>query len=264
MNPEKAYKQLELLRRLIIETNRGFVLQELLQNVIVTTCNITELQAGYISIWKGTETLTKVWSGSDSDRKLLELIEADLLSRLWKGYQVQSLYLNLEHDGARSVFSYPVKKGTEIAGAISGICAGPRNLTLEEEFIDTISNQIGIALSKQEGFPADASTPAQVAEKVKSARLNAILETAAALNHEVNNPLTAVLGNAQLLLLLADKLSPEVVEKLKAIEESALRIREVTSRLMKIIEPVTVEYASGLKMIDIHKSKTKKDSEEKQ
>lgn len=54
-----------------------------------------------------------------------------------------------------------------------------------------------------------------------------------------------------------------MVEKLKAIEESALRIREVTLRLMQIIEPVTVEYASGMRMIDIERSKKKEDKEEK-
>jgi signal transduction histidine kinase len=117
---------------------------------------------------------------------------------------------------------------------------------------------LGIALAKLEGFPAvKGISTTEVEKQVKSARLNAILETAAALNHEINNPLTAVLGNAQLLLLQAKNLSPETVEKLRAIEESALRIREVTLRLMKVIEPVTVEYASGMRMIDVEKSKKK-------
>lgn len=260
---EKAYRQFELLRRLILKTNQDFALPELLQVALDSASQIMELQAGYISIWKEQKTLIRVWNGIGAQRSLLEEIEKNLLEQLWKGYKVQSLYLNLELEGPKSLFSYPVKKGEEIVGAISGMSKGPRNLSLEEEFVEAIGNQLGIALAKLEGFPAEkAVTQAQVEEKVKSARMNAILETAAALNHEINNPLTAVLGNAQLLLLQAQKLPPETVEKLKAIEESALRIREVTLRLMKIIEPVTVEYASGMRMIDIEKSKKKEDKKE--
>jgi len=261
---EKAYQQFDLLRRLILKTNQGSGLQELLQEALDGACQTLELQAGYISVWKEEKSLLQVWFGSTEQRSILEQIENNLLEQLWKGYKVQSLYLNLELEGPKSLFSYPVKKGNEIVGAISGMSEGTRNLSLEEEFVEAIGNQLGIAVAKLEGFPVGkVVTEAEVEKTVKSVRLNAILETAAALNHEINNPLTAVLGNAQLLLLQGQKLSPEVVEKLKAIEESALRIREVTLRLMQIIEPVTVEYASGMRMIDIQKSKTKEEDKEK-
>ncbi len=259
---ERAYQQFDLLRRLILKTNQDFRLQELLQEALDSACQIMGLQAGYISLWKEQESLAEAWFGSTDQRTVLQDLERNLLSQLWKGYKVQSLYLNLDLEGPKSLFSYPVKKGNEIVGAISGISEGPRNLSMEEEFVEAIGNQLGIAVAKLEGFPTGkVVTEAEAEKAVKSARLDAILETAAALNHEINNPLTAVLGNAQLLLLQGQKLTPEVVEKLKAIEESALRIREVTLRLMKIIEPVTVEYASGMKMIDIERSKKKKDEE---
>ena len=257
---DKAYEQFQLLRRLILKTNQGFELKELVQEGLEASCKIMGLEAGYISLWKEAKSLLQVWFGEGSNRGVLEEIEKNLLNQLWKGYKVESLYLNLEQEGLKSIFSYPVKKGNEIVGAISGISAGQRNLSLEEEFVEAVSNQIGLALAKWEGFPPEKGiSQSQVEQQVKSARLNAILETAAALNHEINNPLTAVLGNAQLLILQGQKLSPEVLEKLKAIEESALRIREVTMKLMKIIEPVTVEYASGMRMIDIEKSKKKED-----
>ena len=89
---------------------------------------------------------------------------------------------------------------------------------------------------------------------VKGERIAAILETAVALNHEINNPLTAVLGNTQLLLLQKDKLSNDVVAKITTIEKSALRIREVTQKLMKIVEPITTNYTNNLDMLDIEKS----------
>jgi len=93
---------------------------------------------------------------------------------------------------------------------------------------------------------------------VKSERAAAITETAVTVNHEINNPLTAILGNAQLLLMAKDRLSPDMIAKLETIERSAVRIKETTSKLMTIIEPVTSSYVSGLEMIDIDKSKKKK------
>jgi len=91
-----------------------------------------------------------------------------------------------------------------------------------------------------------------------SERAAAITETTVTVNHEINNPLTAILGNTQLLLMGKDKLPADVVAKLQTIERSAIKIRETTTKLMSIIEPVTSSYASGLEMIDIEKSKKKK------
>jgi hypothetical protein len=89
---------------------------------------------------------------------------------------------------------------------------------------------------------------------VKGERVAAILEAAVAVNHEINNPLTAILGNAQLLLLDKDKLSPDILNKLNTIEKSAMRIRRVTQKLMAVVEPVTTPYIDGLQMLDLEKS----------
>jgi signal transduction histidine kinase len=93
---------------------------------------------------------------------------------------------------------------------------------------------------------------------VKSERAAAITETTVTINHEINNPLTAILGNTQLMLMSRDKLPPDMVSKLETIERSAIKIRETTAKLMSIIEPITSPYATGLEMIDIEKSKKKK------
>ena len=45
--------------------------------------------------------------------------------------------------------------------------------------------------------------------------------------HDLANPLSAVLAEAQLLLLDAERLSPEAVTSLKAIETAALRMRTI-------------------------------------
>lgn len=51
------------------------------------------------------------------------------------------------------------------------------------------------------------------------------------LRHEVNNPLTGILGNTELLLARRDMLAPAVVERLLTIAELAVRLRETVRRL---------------------------------
>ena len=96
---------------------------------------------------------------------------------------------------------------------------------------------------------------------VKGERVAAILETAVAINHEINNPLTAVLGNAQLILINKDKLPADIVGKISIIEKSALRIRQVTQKLMTIVEPITTSYTKNLDMLDIDKSLSSEEQE---
>lgn len=47
------------------------------------------------------------------------------------------------------------------------------------------------------------------------------------LRHDLSNPLSAILAEAQLLLLNADQLDPETVNSLKEIERLARRMRDM-------------------------------------
>lgn len=51
------------------------------------------------------------------------------------------------------------------------------------------------------------------------------------LRHEVNNPLTGILGNAELLLARREQLPSTAVQRLKTIAELAVRLRETVRRL---------------------------------
>lgn len=56
------------------------------------------------------------------------------------------------------------------------------------------------------------------------------------LRHEVNNPLTGILGNAELLLARRDSLPPAAVQRLETIAELAIRLRETIRRLSEKAE----------------------------
>ncbi len=75
-------------------------------------------------------------------------------------------------------------------------------------------------------------------------------EVALALQHEINNPLTALLSTTY---LAANGMIPadEMPESLRTIERQAKRIAEVLKRLQALKEEKSVEYAHGQRMVDL-------------
>ena len=59
-----------------------------------------------------------------------------------------------------------------------------------------------------------------------------------ALNHEVNNPLASIAGNAQ-LLLRQESLDDSARRKVETVLDAARRIQAVTSRMSTIIQATT-------------------------
>lgn len=82
--------------------------------------------------------------------------------------------------------------------------------------------------------------------------LAGIGETAVALQHEINNPLAAVVGNVQLLergLVPAN----EMQSVMHDIVTQSKRITDVLGRLRELTQARTVDYAEGIKMLDLTK-----------
>ncbi|MBF0507673.1 MAG: PAS domain S-box protein [Deltaproteobacteria bacterium] len=81
-------------------------------------------------------------------------------------------------------------------------------------------------------------------EKISKEKLAGVLEMAGATCHEVNQPLTAILGHAQLAL---ESLSPEdpMYASLKIIEEQARRLGEITKKISRITSYKTKPYIPG-------------------
>lgn len=195
-------------------------------------------------------------NGRNEFAEMMRQIEDKMLAILRDDFAVRSTFLTFEQDGVYSLFSYPLRIEDKVLGTISGITTGERSLTVEEDFIKAISAVLALVLSR-------GKLTGAAPEDIVKARAEAVVETAVTINHEVNNPLTAVLGNIQLLLLNAEEFSPDIMEKLKAVETSALKIKEVTQNLMRIIEPSVIEYTTGLKMVDLERSLLKPEDDKK-
>ena len=96
----------------------------------------------------------------------------------------------------------------------------------------------------------NAARRAAEAELARSRWLAGIGETTIAIEHEINNPLSALLGHAE-LLLMEEGLTPDQLDSLRIIQDQAGRIAEVVRRLAKLKNPQSVEYLAGSRMLDL-------------
>jgi len=93
-------------------------------------------------------------------------------------------------------------------------------------------------------------------ELIRKERLALVGQMTVALNHEINNPLTAILGTAE-SLLFNKALSPELMGRVETIRSNSLRIVDVTRRLREIEEIHLTEYIQGgPMMLDLRASGT--------
>jgi signal transduction histidine kinase len=69
---------------------------------------------------------------------------------------------------------------------------------------------------------------------IQSQKMAAVGELGATVAHEINNPLAAVLGSAQLALLRIDRADTRVRPHLEDIEKESLRIKDIVESLLRL------------------------------
>lgn len=89
--------------------------------------------------------------------------------------------------------------------------------------------------------------------KTKS-ELEAVLKMSITLQHEINNPLTGVLGNAELLQDRSGMSEKEIDESVNAIYASTMRIKDIVRQMGKVSRLISTKYVGDSEMIDILKS----------
>ena len=89
-------------------------------------------------------------------------------------------------------------------------------------------------MSESENAPADAQNEESASTDYRQ-RLEEVAELVARVRHELNNPLTGVLGQAQ--LLLREDLSERARKRAQTIEELAIRLRDVVAQLREVQKP---------------------------
>jgi len=90
-------------------------------------------------------------------------------------------------------------------------------------------------------------------ERILTEKLNAILEMAGAVCHELNQPLQVVSAYAERLQQAVSEDNP-LYGKIVKIIDNVNRMADITRKLQNITTYETIDYVQGEKIIDIHKA----------
>ncbi|MFQ6614000.1 MAG: histidine kinase dimerization/phospho-acceptor domain-containing protein, partial [Fidelibacterota bacterium] len=87
---------------------------------------------------------------------------------------------------------------------------------------------------------------------IEKERLAAVGEIVITVNHEINNPLTAIMGAAELAQVLLEMNQPEKMDRhLRMILKSANRIREITQKIAALKKTQAVPYVDEYSMLEL-------------
>lgn len=253
---DKRYLQrYEILREMAMAGASGADFSQAVRRSLAGVCQLLQLVAARVILWseEGEVSINVSHSSGSADLTILDELEEDVFHGLRHRRQLKTAFLTFGGASPLSAFTVPLYHRERLFGAAIGVSPGDVKLVREDFFLDALAATVSLAALAEfsESLTSDDKPKPDIQKLLDAERLKAVLETAVTFNHEINNPLTAALGNVQLILMDRDKLDPALRRKLEVVEKSATQIRDVTQRLLSLTEAKSVTYASNEKMIDI-------------
>ncbi|HKS06075.1 MAG TPA: response regulator [Gemmatimonadaceae bacterium] len=184
--------------------------------------------------------------------KLFEKEHPSLLILDWQMPRLDGLSLTRrirEAEAERAAFILMVTARDQEDDLLTSLDAGADDYLSKPFTPDALQARLNIAERRIAVDREHRKTEAALRE---ARYLAGIGETAVALQHEINNPLAAVVGNVQLLergMVPAN----EMQSVMHDIVTQSKRITDVLGRLRELTQARSVDYAEGIKMLDLTK-----------
>jgi len=204
------------------------------------------------------EKMMEIELGKGIEGQVAQTLEP-IIVKEWDTYPDAALRLP---DQTASLVSVPLYAKGKLFGVMSFLAQGDREIIPEDvEVLKAVANQIALGIDNAQLF-AQVRRKSEELEMmnrelvetrdqlVKQERLAAIGQIGLTVRHEINNPLTAIMGRADWLLETHPELPEEVRLDLEVIFQMSKRISHVVNRLRKV-EDKTTTYIGDAKMIDL-------------
>lgn len=261
-SPSKEELKFKALAETAQAAVSGAPIEEVANHGLKIAVDYIGLAAGALILWDefGKISVRSVSAQRDEDNKILTDTENSLLTMLRHDFKLKAAYMEVEETEIRSVFTLPLEIAGRQFGALIGIKAGSARLFTHDEFLRSLAAVLALASNIDIDKKADDAEALD--EKIRSAREAGIEELATSINHYINNSLTSLSGNLQLIERENLELPENIKNRLKRIEESAREIDEVTKRAQKANKYPSVIYLEKKKMIDLF-ADNKKDEKDK-
>ncbi len=280
-----AYEKLLILYQISNDLGTIVDLKRLLDRINELVIELTKADRSVI-MWKDQETgaldLRVVHSREDLPTELL--ISQTITNQVMETGE-SILTTDAMHDerfkqansivfqDIRSTMCVPIKFKDSVLGIIH-VDTKRKIVTFTKadlELLTAISNQAAIAIENARLFDdlkmAHEVLKEQQAQLIEAEKLSALRKLAGGVAHEINNPLTSVLGYAELTSkkLAKGELTPQVlkecIEHLKIIEEESVRCEQIVQDLLQfgrrkkhVMAPVSINHVieTSLKVARFH------------
>ena len=206
--------------------------------------------------------------------ELIESIDFDMGAGFsaWVAKQRRSVLIpNLRGESReqfRAFASIPLISNDKLIGVMNFGHREPNALTETHiQFLEIVAGQFAHVIERvrfeQELLEKnDALTQAQKEiykqqqTIIEMEKYQVLAQVAASINHEINNPLTTIMGNIDLILITTPNLDAGLRKKLTTVLSEARRIADITKKIRNIKRIVVENYLSrtGEKMLDINSS----------
>jgi PAS domain S-box-containing protein len=209
------------------------------------------------------ESSEKYWDLFENARDILFTMDTEgRLTAVNKAAEKFSGYSKVELAG-ESVLDFLTPEGANTAKRVLAGEHKSANRMIEFEVVKKDGSRAFIEVSARKMFRGRHAVGFQVSARdvterknlrellVKAERLGAIGQVGIAVRHEINNPLTTVIGNTELLIERYENADPDLKVRLDMILNNALRIAEIVKRLEGIRQDKVVEYLRGVTMTDL-------------
>ncbi|MFC1606748.1 GAF domain-containing protein [Candidatus Latescibacterota bacterium] len=206
--------------------------------------------------------------------ELIESIDFDLGAGFsaWVAKQRRSVLIpNLKesrHKEFRSFVSTPLLSGDNLIGVMNLGHKEADGFSEDSlQFFEIIAEQFALLIERKKYekelvhinddlLRAQEEIKNQQKQLIEMEKYQAVAQMAASVNHEINNPLTTVTGNIELLLMSKPDMDPMIRSKLTIVLEEARRIADITMKLRNIKRVVVGDYLKTAteKMLDLNSS----------
>jgi C4-dicarboxylate-specific signal transduction histidine kinase len=257
----------------ILEADYSQALKERLQEELDIMAAFDKLGSPaipYISAWK--EDQQNMWYEFASDnlleimdcscRELPDKFRASIVDRHLYTYQESNEKIEREvvsgQELARQRESIR-SEGTrsEYVEAVYKISLGEKDIfwlkdeaVIEEFKEDRVFLSRGCLAIVTKEMEAQAAQEQDEGACLERGKLQGVLEMAGAVCHELNQPVMAISGYADIIAMKISEDDP-LNEKLTKLKDQAMRVGAITQKLMRVVKYRTKEYANGEKIIDI-------------
>ena len=244
-------KELSALNLVTSAVNQSLDLKTVLQCAIKEVLKITGMEAGWVYLSSGDKGLFYISAYEGVDDKFVKSIDSLKPGEGIAGRVILSGKPIITDDisddtrisreavweeGFRSFASIPLKIKEETIGAMNITSRSIHPFTSDEiELFYSIGNEIGTAVENSmlyEKVKRQLEEIERGQEKlIRTARLASLGELAANVAHEVNNPLTGILGYTSLMRDDMPDTNPDK-EKLNVIYNETIRIKHIVRNLL--------------------------------